>query len=399
MKCVIFLGDGMSDHPVASLNGRTPLMAAHTPNLDRMVREGIGGWVKNAPDHMYPGSDTTNLSVLGYDPVLAYTGRSPLEAAAMGIELAADDVAFRCNLVTLSPDHAVMEEFSAGHISTAESERLIADLNLRLGSESFRFFPGFGYRHILVWRHGQDAFECAPPHDIMGKPVANHLPRGEAAHVAVLNDLMRQSWEILADHPVNRERRAQGKSPATSIWLWGQGRKPVLEPFQQRYGISGGIISAVDLLKGIGVHLGLEVMQVDGATGWIDTNYQGKMQACLNGLTRHDLMFIHVEAPDESGHAGRLDYKLQAIEDLDRQIIGPVLEALHASGKPFRALALPDHPTLLETKTHAHEPVPFALYGTGIVPDQNTTYDERLLTTGSRTFEPGHTMMRYVLTA
>ncbi|MBF0158477.1 MAG: cofactor-independent phosphoglycerate mutase [Magnetococcales bacterium] len=400
MKFVIFLGDGMSDHPIAELDGKTPLMVAHTPNMDRMVREGVGGWSRNTPAGLYPGSDVTNLAILGYEAARSYTGRSPLEAAAMGIELGSNDMAFRCNLVTLGNEHQVMDSFNADHISSEEAALLIDSLNQHLVDHQtpFRFFAGVGYRHILIWNDGAssvDHLSCTPPHDISGQSIGPYWPVGTGSDR--ITQLMRDSWSILADHPVNQQRRQQGLAPANSIWLWGHGGKPQLQPFHERYGKSGGMISAVDLLRGIAAHIGFESIRVPGATGWIDTNYAGKASACLDGLQRHDLIFVHVEAPDEAGHAGRLDYKIQAIADLDRHIVGPVLSALDHTGQPFRALALPDHITLLRTKTHESGPVPFALYGAGILPDANQCYDERLLTTGSLSFDPGHKLMSWFL--
>ncbi|MBF0160960.1 MAG: cofactor-independent phosphoglycerate mutase [Magnetococcales bacterium] len=394
MKFVIFLGDGMSDRPMQALQGGTPLMAAHTPNLDRMVRDGVGGWSRNTPEGFYPGSDIANLGVLGYDVSQSYTGRSPLEAAAMGVVLGESDVAFRCNMVTLSADYAVMEDFSAGHISTAEAAELVEHLNNHLGSEQFVFYPGVGYRHLLVWKQGRNQVQCVAPHDIADQDIAGHLPQGPDG--APIAGLMQASWPLLAEHPVNQERARRGERVANSIWLWGHGKKPELQLFRDRFSLSGGMISAVDLMRGIAKHIGFEVIHVPGATGWIDTNYEGKAQACMEGLRRHDLMFVHVESPDEAGHAGRLDYKIQAIEDFDRRLVGPVLTALESQGG-FRAVALPDHPTPVASKTHNSDPVPFALYGTGIPADHNTAYDERLLQTGSLSFDPGTRMIRTLL--
>ncbi len=388
MKYVILLGDGMSDRPLAELDGRTPLMAAHTPNLDRMVRDGVGGWSLNTPDGYYPGSDVANLGVLGYDVTLGYTGRSPLEAAAMGVNLDPHDLAMRCNLVTLG-DHR-MVDFAAGHISSAEAAQLISFLNGELGNDVFRFHSGVGYRHLLVWHGGGERLETTPPHDITGQAVDVHLPRG--AEAAPIRALMEQSQRILPDHEINRTRMAQGKKPANSIWLWGQGRKPNLPLFFDRYGKTGGMISAVDLMRGIAAHIGFEQIPVPGATGWLDTDYEGKVQGCLDGLKRHDLMFVHVEAPDEAGHEGRLDYKIQAIEDFDRRLVGPILTELERHGN-YRVLALPDHPTPIASKTHNSDPVPFAMVGTGILPDANSVYDESLLRTGSRFFVPGFQLM------
>ncbi|MEO5377684.1 MAG: cofactor-independent phosphoglycerate mutase [Magnetococcus sp. DMHC-6] len=386
----------MSDDPLPELQGRTPLMAAHTPNLDRMVLEGIGGWSRNTPAGFYPGSDVANLGVLGYDVRTGYTGRSPLEAAAMGVELQATDVAFRCNFVTLAGENpAVMKDFSAGQISTSEGAELIAHLNQHLQSEQFCFYPGVGYRHLLVWHRGGVDLTCVAPHDITDRVVTDHLPQGPDS--ASILELMLKSRLLLTEHPINRKRREQNHEPANSIWLWGHGRKPNLPLFQERFSKTGGVISAVDLMRGIARHIGFKVHPVVGATGWIDTNYQGKAQACLAGLQEHDLMFIHVESPDEAGHAGRLDFKLQAIEDFDAKVVGPVLDTLRQSHTPFRAIALPDHPTPLAIKTHNANPVPFALCGTDIQPDHNTAYNEHLLQSGSLFFDPGYLMMNFFL--
>lgn len=396
MKFVVFLGDGMSDRPMAQLGGRTPLMAARTPHLDRMVREGVGGWSRNTPPGYYPGSDVANLGVLGYDVTRGYTGRSPLEAAAMGVNLGLSDIAFRCNLVSLSPDFSLMDDYSADQITSAEAALLIEALNRRFAGSPFRFHPGVGYRHLMVWSGGLEGMTCIPPHDFSGKPVQAHLPQGEGAET--LMELTRASWEVLDNHEVNHQRVQKGGKPANSIWLWGQGRRPELQPFRERFGLSGGMISAVDLMRGIATHIGFEVIHVPGATGWIDTNYAGKAQACLDGLKRHDLIFVHVESPDEAGHAGRLDYKIQAIEDFDAKVVGAVLEGLEARGEAFRALALPDHPTPVEMRTHTYEVVPFAMMGQGIVPDGNDRYDENLLQVGSLGVDPGHDLMRRFLT-
>lgn len=402
MKFVIFLGDGMSDRPMPELNGQTPLMVARTPNLDRMVTDGIGGWSLNTPAGYYPGSDIANLGVLGYDVTQSYTGRSPLEAAAMGVEIGPRDMAFRCNLLSLSSDFTIMEDFSAGHISTEEASALIDHLNHHLASKLFQFYPGVSYRHLLVWKdfHSSQGtqddliIQCVAPHDISDQPIHDFLPSG--ADAEPIERLMRASWEILASHPVNQTRQKKQEKSANSIWLWGQGKKPSLRPFQSLFGLSGGMISAVDLMRGIATHIGFEVISVPGATGWIDTNYEGKAQACIDGLKRHDIMFVHVESPDEAGHAGRLDYKIQAIEDFDRRLVGPVLQAMQEMG-PFRAIALPDHPTPVATKTHNSDPVPFALCGTGIRADTNTSYDEKLLHSGSLFFDPGRKMMHTLI--
>ncbi|MBF0308924.1 MAG: cofactor-independent phosphoglycerate mutase [Magnetococcales bacterium] len=390
MKFAVFLGDGMSDLPMVELEGRTPLMVARTPHLDRMVSKGIGGWSRNTPEGYYPGSDVANLGVLGYDVRGTYSGRSPLEATAMGVELGPSDVAFRCNLVTLSADGILMEDFSAGHISNEESVLLMQSLNELFADSGFRFYPGVGYRNLAVWSGGGDLLQCTPPHDISGQPIAAYLPQGMDAALPL--QLMVRSRELLREHPVNRQRVAQGKKPASSIWLWGHGKRPRLASFHSKFGLSGGMISAVDLMRGIALNIGFEVYNVPGATGWIDTNYEGKASTCIRGLKEHDILFVHVEAPDEAGHAGRLDYKIQAIEDFDARVVGPVMAYLEEQGS-FRALALPDHPTPVALRTHNRDPVPFAMVGTGIEPDDNHRYDEELLRRGSRSFDPGFHMM------
>ncbi|MEG3639956.1 cofactor-independent phosphoglycerate mutase [Magnetococcus sp. PR-3] len=394
MKYVVFLGDGMSDDPIAALDGQTPLMVAKTPNLDRMVKEGVGGWSRNTPDGFEPGSDVANLGVLGYDVRESYSGRSPLEAAAMGVELRDGDVAFRCNMVSLSSDYRIMADFSAGHITSEEAAELIKTLDEKLGSSAFEFHPGVSYRHLLVWRGGRVDLKCRPPHDISDKEIADHLPSGPDADP--IRALMMDSREILADHPVNKKREAEGKAPANSIWLWGHGYRPQLAHFKDRFGKSGAMITAVDLMRGIANCIDFENIVVPGATGWIDTDYVGKANACMDALKRHDLVFVHVESPDESGHAGRMDYKIQAIEDFDAKIVGPVLTYLEAQGA-YRAVALPDHPTPVDTKTHNMNPVPFAMCGTGIKPDENRAYDENLLEKGSVSYDPGIDMMADML--
>jgi 2,3-bisphosphoglycerate-independent phosphoglycerate mutase len=391
MKFVIFLGDGMSDRPIPELNGQTPLMVANTPNLDRMVREGVGGWSLNTPIGYYPGSDIANLGVLGYDVTKGYTGRSPLEAGAMGVDLADDDLAFRCNLVNLADDYKIMGDFSAGHITTEEAGEIIRFLDQKLGSEQFSFHPGVSYRHLLVWHGGREELKTIPPHDISDRPIAGHFPSG--ADSEPISNLMRESWKLLADHPVNQRRSKAKEKPANSIWLWGEGRRPKLSIFKDLYKKSGGMISAVDLMHGIAANIGFESLHVPGATGWIDTDYSGKAKACLEGLERHDLMFVHVESPDEAGHAGRLDYKIKAIEDFDHLVVGQVLDTLATRGEPFRVASLPDHPTPVASKTHNSDPVPFAMMGANIRPDSNERYDENLLKSGSISFDPGYTLM------
>ncbi len=396
LKCVVFLGDGMSDEPMDELDGKTPLMVANTPNLDRLVREGVGGWSLNTPDGYYPGSDIANLGVLGYDVTTSYSGRSPLEAAAMDVDLGPNDVAFRCNLVHLSDDFSIMGDFSAGHISSEEAAELIGMINRELGTESFEFTAGVSYRHLLVWRNGRDNLTATPPHDISDDPIEGNMPVGPDA--APILDLMQRSWNLLEDHPVNKKRAERGEATANSIWLWGHGKRPKLQLFKERFGKSGAMITAVDLMRGIAKNIGFEMLEVDGATGWIDTNYEGKAEACIDGLKRHDFVFVHLESPDEAGHAGRTDYKIQAIEDLDAKIIGPVMKYLEEDHNGlFRVVSLPDHPTPISIKTHTSDPVPLALFGTDVPSDDNQTYDEKLLKNASLTFKPGRLMMKALL--
>jgi 2,3-bisphosphoglycerate-independent phosphoglycerate mutase len=359
MKYLILIADGMADEPLAVLGDKTPLSYAHTPNMDQMAAEGTLGLIDTIPVGLPPGSDVANLAVLGYDPRLCYTGRGPLEAANMGITLMPEDVAFRCNLVTLSDGaDLVMEDFTAGHISSAEAKQVIVDLGKRIGSETFLFSPGVGYRHLLVWKGGEAEITATPPHDITGKVIGPYLPQGRGADL--IRHLMQLSRDFLVDHPINRERQARGLKPANAIWLWGQGRAPRMQKITERFHLRGGVISAVDLLNGIGVYAGLEVLQVDGATGYTDTNYIGKAEKALFALRELDLVFIHVEAPDEMGHEGNLDGKIKAIEDFDEKVVGTILRGIPRFGD-FRVAVLSDHPTSIRSKTHVADPSPIAV--------------------------------------
>lgn len=360
MKYAILLGDGIADYPIGRLSRRTPLEAARTPNMDRIAREGTIGLINTIPSGFPPGSDVANLSVLGYDPEVSYTGRGPLEAASMGIVLGPDDVAFRCNLVTLGGDATVlMEDYAAGHISSQEAKEIIDDLGTDLGAKGRNFYAGVGYRHLLVWDKGPSRAETTPPHDIVGQAIANHLPRGEGS--GEIRDLMERSWALLKNHRVNVERIAAGKRPANSIWLWGQGRQPVMETLAQRFRIRGVMISAVDLLRGIGIYAGLEVLRVSGATGYVDTDYEAKAEKALEALKEKDFVFVHVEAPDEMGHEGNLEGKIQAIEDFDEKVVGTVLKGIRSLGD-FRLMVLSDHATPISRRTHVNDPSPFAVF-------------------------------------
>ncbi len=360
-KYLILIGDGMADWPIASLGNRTPLEAADKPNMDFMASHGALGMVQVVPKEMYPGSDVSNLSIIGYDPREVYTGRSPLEAASMGISLGREDVAVRCNVVTLKNDGAdsEMEDFSAGHISSAESAELLKDLQAKVEEKGVRFHPGVSYRNLMVWPNGFDAVETTPPHDIHGKKITEYLPRGEGAEL--LLDLMAASREVFEDHPVNRKRRAEGKAAGNSIWLWGQGKAPRIEPFAEKYGLTGSVVAAVDLIKGIGIYCGLEIVQVPGATGYVDTNYRGKAEHALRELEKKDFVLIHVEAPDEAGHNGSVPDKVRAIERIDKEMLSLLL-ARARDGGDLSLLLLPDHPTPVAIRTHAQEPVPFVIY-------------------------------------
>jgi 2,3-bisphosphoglycerate-independent phosphoglycerate mutase len=371
MKYAILIGDGMADYSMEELGGRTPLAAAKTPNMDFMATQGELGLARTIPEGMEPGSDVANLSIMGYDPAVYHTGRAPLEAASMGVSLGPQDVAFRCNFVTLRHETSgdiYMEDYSAGHISSNEARELIVSINQTMGNGSRRFYPGVSYRHLLVWQGGEENWRTFPPHDLTGQNVRSYL-EGEGKEKPLL-ELVKSSWPVLAKHDVNRLRRERGQNPATSIWLWGQGRAPRVPTLQELYGLRGAVISAVDLMRGIGICAGLEPIIVPGATGYLDTNYAGKVEAALDALETMDFVYLHVEAPDEAGHTGELKNKLQAIEDFDYKVVGPMLQGLKTLG-PHRVLLMPDHRTPLSLKTHSPEPVPFVLYDSRQI--QNST--------------------------
>ncbi|MBU1184786.1 MAG: cofactor-independent phosphoglycerate mutase [Proteobacteria bacterium] len=393
MKYVVLLGDGMADYPLDLLGGETPLEYARTPHMDRMASRGTLGLIDTIPHGLQPGSDVANLAVLGYDPRVCYTGRGPLEAANMGIALMPEDVAFRCNLVTLGDGtDPVMDDFTAGHISSAEAKRIICDLDKKIGSETFRFYPGVGYRHLLVWKGGKADLATIPPHDITCKAVGPYLPQGEGAEQ--IKQLMRLAREFLAHHPVNRERRDRGLKQATSIWLWGQGRAPHLQRLTERHRLRGGMISAVDLLNGIGVYAGLDILSVEGATGYTDTNYLGKAEKALSALKELDLVFVHVEAPDEMGHEGNVEGKIKAIEDFDEKVVGTVLAGIGSLGD-FRVVVLSDHPTPISLKTHTGDPSPFAVLSSSAGENQarGIAFGEREAGLTGNLISPGYLFM------
>lgn len=363
MKYIVMLCDGMADEPLTELEGRTPLEAAQTPNMDWMAPKSEIGMVRTVPKGMAPGSDTANLSVLGYDPKIYYTGRSPLEALSIGVDMKPEDVSFRCNIVTLSEEEEMYADkhildHSSDEISTEEAQVLIEALKEGLAREGYQFYTGISYRHLLIWNHGK-VLELTAPHDILTKRIGDFLPED-----AVLREMMEKSYEILNHHPINEARRKRGLRPANSAWFWGAGTKPCLTSFEEEYHLRGTMISAVDLLKGIAVGAQMRNIDVEGANGGLYTNYAGKAQAAIDALTKDndDFVYIHVEAPDEMGHQGSVTDKIKAIEQIDTQIIGPVTESLSKSGVDYRMLVLPDHPTPIRVRTHTKEPVPYMLY-------------------------------------
>ena len=365
MKYVVICPDGAADWPISSLGNKTPLEAARLPNMARMALEGSVGRAMHIPPGMDNGSDICCMSLLGFDPAKHHTGRAPLEAKSLGIDLAPDDIAIRCN--TVAVEDGLMFDFTAGHIKTEESRQLIQELETRYGRDGMHFYPGVSYRHLLVVRKADGVkATCTPPHNIPGKPADQYLPAGEDA--PFLLDLMEKSKPIFADHPVNELRRKAGDTAATQIWLWGHGPRPTLPLFKDSYGMSGAMISAVDLLRSLGMYLGLEVLNVPNITGYIDTDYAAKGRYAIDALERHDLVFVHVEAPDECGHQGDAPNKTASLECIDTDIVGPILNSRFAQSGELRVLICPDHPTPVALKSHATEPSPFVAWGPGFVP-------------------------------
>ncbi|MBD3425819.1 MAG: cofactor-independent phosphoglycerate mutase [Candidatus Omnitrophica bacterium] len=397
MKYIVLVPDGMAGVPLEELNDRTCMEAANAPNMNMIARKGIVGTVSNVPRGMTPASDVANLSILGYDPKKYYCGRGPLEAANLGVEVSPSDVAFRFNTVTVHGDRMV--DYSAGHISTGETAAIVKLLNEKLGTEKFSFYTGTSYRNLMM-AHCASPEEadrlskvtCYPPHDILDQSVSKHYP-----DEAELVDLMKRSRDLLDGHDINKVRIDLGQNPANMIWTWGQGKKPDMPKFEDAYGITGGIISAVDLLKGMGRVLGLEVAEVEGATGYYDTNYEGKAEAAIDILTRHDMVFVHVEAPDEAGHNGDIMEKVKAIENFDHKITGRIISSLHEAAEDYRVMILPDHPTPIKKRTHTADPVPFAMAGKDIVPDDVTIFTERSARAGSASIDEGWKLMNMLL--
>ncbi len=374
MKYIVILADGMADYPVAELGGKTPMQVAKKPNIDKLFKSSRSGLVNNVPQNLSPGSDVANLSAMGYDPQRFYTGRSPLEAVSMGIDLKSTDIVFRCNVVTITDDEAnyedkIITDHSADEITTAEAKILIEDVQKEFGNEFLTFYPGVSYRHALVWDKGPEEFELTPPHDILEKRIGDYLPKGKNGEI--LLEMMKKSYDFLNNHPINLDRAKRGLNKANSIWIWGEGKKPALESFKKLHGISGSVISAVDLIKGIGICAGLDSIDVEGATGNIHTNFDGKAKACVDAiLNGSDYVFVHMEAPDECGHRHEIENKVKSIELIDEKVVGYVTKALAEKGIDFRMLILPDHPTPLALRTHTRDAVPFMIYDS-TVPYEN----------------------------
>jgi len=405
MKYIIFLGDGMADLPVPALSGLTPLQVAQKPHMDRIAREGLSGLVCTVPAGMTPGSDTANMAVMGYDPKRYYTGRSPIEAVSMSIEMEPGDIAFRCNLVTLTEEpvyaERIMVDHSSDEIASDEAARLIELINEKLSGDGIRFYPGKSYRHCMIWKGGPLDVRLMPPHDILTQKIEPYLPVGEGAERIL--SLLEKSAAILPDHPVSRARKRRGLNPANSIWIWGQGKRPELPNLSEMFGIRGSVISAVDLIQGLGICAGLHVVEVPGATGNIHTNFKGKAQAAIDEFERgQDYVFIHVEAPDECGHRAEIDNKVRSIELIDREVIGPVWEYLEAerlaTGEDYRMLVMPDHPTPLMLRTHTSDPVPFALFSSdGHYYAPTSGYDEVRAKESDVYLEHGHQLFGRII--
>ncbi|MDZ4182434.1 MAG: cofactor-independent phosphoglycerate mutase [Candidatus Cloacimonadaceae bacterium] len=399
MKTIIILGDGMADLPIAELGGKTPLMAARKPNIDRLASLGRCGMYKTVPDDMPPGSEVANLAVMGYDVRAVYQGRGVLEGAAMGVDIQPGDLAMRCNLICLEDNK--IKNHSAGHIPTEDGRELINALNEEFGTDRISFHPGVSYRHLLVIKGGNNSLKLTPPHDVPGTPWKDVLPEATAPEgketADLLTDLIIRSQAFLAKHPVNLRRIAAGKDPGNCVWFWSAGMKPDMKTFMELYGKTGAVISAVDLLHGIGVYAGFQVIHVPGATGLWDTNYEGKVAAALNALKEVDLVYLHIEAADEAGHEGDFLLKTRCIEDLDSRVVAPIMAATIDQGDAIRIALLPDHPTPCGLRTHTHDPIPFIIYKPGNAPDSVSSYDEEACQAGSYGMFHGTDFMKELL--
>jgi 2,3-bisphosphoglycerate-independent phosphoglycerate mutase len=401
LKYVVVITDGMADYPVPELGNRTPLQVADTPMFDYLASHGEVGMVKTIPEGMQPGSDTANLSVIGYDPAVYYSGRSPFEAISIGLNLADTDVVFRCNVVTLSEDEPyeqkIILDHSADEISSVEASELIEAVNKHLRTKDMNFYSGVSYRHILVWKEAPFDFDFTPPHDVLGKKITDYLPKGPYGDL--FHRMMRESYQFLCEHPVNISRKERGLNPANSIWIWGEGRKPALMDFYKKYQLTGSVISAVDLIKGLGICAGLNSIDVEGVTGNYKTNYEGKAQAALEALASgEDFVYIHLEGPDECGHRYEIENKVKAIEAIDSRIVKPIIEKLDSLGEEYKLLILPDHPTPLKLRTHTSEPVPFLIYdSTDKKNNAEQIYDEEGAKKTGLYIQEGHLLMDYFI--
>ena len=400
MKYFVLIPDGMADEKIAEINGLTPMEKAYKPNMDMLAAKSLVGTVSNVPSGMVPESDTANLAILSYDPAVYSKGRSPLEAVSMGIDMKPDETAYRCNVVTLSDDgdydSKVILDHSADEITTAEADLLIKALEEKLGNDERRFYTGVSYRHCLIWKNGNDKYNFMRPHDILGKCIKDYLPSG--AEGEPFYRLMRDSWDILNNHPVNEERRRRGLKPANSAWLWSPGKKPALPSFKERWGLNGAVISAVDLIKGIGLCAGMRSIDVDGATGNVHTNFEGKAEAAIQAFKDgHDYVYVHVEAPDECGHRAELDNKVLSVEKIDKLILGPVLHYLNACGDDFKIMILPDHPTPIRLRTHTIDPVPFMIYSSAATLDGVVKFSEESAAKKNFYIPCGHTLMEQLI--
>jgi 2,3-bisphosphoglycerate-independent phosphoglycerate mutase len=391
-KYAIIVPDGAADEPLAQFDNKTVLQIAEIPNIDKISTQGRQGLVRTVPHGLEPGSDVAQMSLLGYDPKRYYTGRAPIEAVARDIVLSADDWVFRCNLVTICDGK--MEDHSAGHISTEEAAKLINDLNDQLAGDKFLFYAGVSYRHLLVFKELDFDVQTYPPHDYIGAAIEKILPRGKGAEMLI--DLMARSQQLFAEHDINKVRKDLGENQASSIWLWGQGKKARMEDFKKRFGIKGAAITAVDLVRGLSKLIGFDLIDVPGATGFVDTNYQGKASAAIEALDKYDLVFVHVEAPDEASHSGSVEMKKKAIEQIDKLIVGPMLDALQGY-ESWRMLVLPDHPTPVSSRAHSPEPVPFAMAGAGISGILHTAFSEENAAKSGFRIDNGFELMEYFL--
>ena len=401
MKYIVVLGDGMADYPVKELNDKTPLQYANTPTIDYMAKHGTQGLVKTVPEGMPVGSDTANMAVLGYDPFVYYSGRSPFEAASMGVQILDTDVTFRCNLVTVSEDQPYEEktmiDHSSDEITTEEAGILIKELSEYLSTEAIKFYQGIRYRHLMIWANGPYSWKLTPPHDILGKKVRDYMPKGFGSEI--IEEMIKKSNKFLAGHDINKKRVARGLKPANSIWIWGEGKKPLLSNFYKKYNLKGSVISAVDLIKGIGMCAGMDVIDVEGATGNINTNFKGKAEAALGEMAKgNDFVYIHVEAPDECGHRYEIENKYKAIEYIDNQIVKVIKDEMDRIGEDYKMIILPDHPTPLVLRTHTGDPVPFLIYQSNKEKDNlNCSYNEFTAKETGLYFPQGYKLMDYFI--